>query len=1038
MPATQHQYHFEDLSPDDFERLVYWLVERSGEFDQVQWYGGARDKGRDVVAYKHAATGREKWYVQCKRYGRITYATLREELDKLAEHAEEEPGFAPEVIVFATACPVPPRVKDRAAVRASVLDLPDPYYWTRLELDERLKAQPQTVAEFFDIAAPVYVPPTPPDPDTLPDPGPLPPGSRTSFHRNDLFTGRDGPLKALARALLHDEAPSTLVTQAVRGMGGVGKTQLAVEFAHRYGRFFHGVHWLNAAQPEALGAELAACGAAMGLPNWPERQPDQVDRTLGEWQRGGPRLVVLDNLEDVAAAHDWLGRLSGAPLRLLLTARRSDWPRDLGLNPLALDVFSPDESRAFLREYLPEERAADTDLDELAERLGHLPLALELAGRYLAHSRLSVTDYLGKLETIWDHPSMVDWREDLGSPTGHDLSLAATFAVSWQRVTDETARRLFLLAGYCAPNQPIPCELLEQAAELETEACDGALAILAGLGLLEMDDPRAGPTIHPLLAEYARHQRGAGDALPALAGALARLAGTWWADGELIGVADEDPALLVKDVLWPGEGTITATVTLTTGSAARIVFGLQDAQNYRYAEIAEGDGCRIGQVVNGEDTELAPGTGVPQAGVEYTVRVELEDGKVTLYGNDKQLASHDFGWPGALAGSVGLGVLGSQARFDDVTAATNVAAELARSYYYASSQRVAMRVSNGVTDTVYYLHGDHLGSTSLTTDEAGEVVARVLYYPYGETRWMTGTLTTDFMYTGQRAEGFGLYDYHARFYDPYLNRWIQPDTIVPDPANPQSLNRFAYVLGNPLRYVDPTGHMTEYNCADGYCRGRASGSQEPQVQAMAVDEDSEPPPPSTPQEGPGRGPVDDWKACEFQALNMGADLVAWTATLIGAMLELSSGGTAWPAYAAIGEVADKGAGAVSLYAVIRADYYAGYSYPEYDDTLYEEVPELVIGQDTTVDVLANGFNWVWSEAVGDFLVNTAEFVVQTGKFGYSTTDPAWETRITVTGVYVVYYADGNRFYNYMSSGPPSSEVVHSPSPGTYVIEPLVK
>ena len=73
MPATRHQYHFEDLSPNDFERLVHWLVKRSDEFDEVQWYGGARDKGRDVVAYKHTATGREKWYIQCKRYQAIAF-----------------------------------------------------------------------------------------------------------------------------------------------------------------------------------------------------------------------------------------------------------------------------------------------------------------------------------------------------------------------------------------------------------------------------------------------------------------------------------------------------------------------------------------------------------------------------------------------------------------------------------------------------------------------------------------------------------------------------------------------------------------------------------------------------------------------------------------------------------------------------------------------------------------------------------------------------------------------------------------------------
>lgn len=153
-PATKHQHHFEDLSPDDFERFVYYLVKRCGDFDEVQWYGGARDKGRDVVAYKHAATGREKWYIQCKRYKSITFSTLRDELDKLAQHAQAEPDFGPDVVVFATACPVPPQARDQAAAHARALNLPQPYYWGRLELDERLKAQPDTEEEFFGTPSP--------------------------------------------------------------------------------------------------------------------------------------------------------------------------------------------------------------------------------------------------------------------------------------------------------------------------------------------------------------------------------------------------------------------------------------------------------------------------------------------------------------------------------------------------------------------------------------------------------------------------------------------------------------------------------------------------------------------------------------------------------------------------------------------------------------------------------------------------------------------------------------------------------------------
>ncbi|HQI84911.1 MAG TPA: RHS repeat-associated core domain-containing protein [Anaerolineae bacterium] len=103
---------------------------------------------------------------------------------------------------------------------------------------------------------------------------------------------------------------------------------------------------------------------------------------------------------------------------------------------------------------------------------------------------------------------------------------------------------------------------------------------------------------------------------------------------------------------------------------------------------------------------------------------------------------------------------------------------------------------------------ESLGSASLSTNASGGKVSDMRYYPYGETR--SGTIATDRRYTGQRQEiGLGLYDYNARYYDPALSRFIQADTIVPSPANPQSLNRYAYVLNNPLRYTDPSGYFSE-------------------------------------------------------------------------------------------------------------------------------------------------------------------------------------------------------------------------------------
>jgi RHS repeat-associated protein len=124
-------------------------------------------------------------------------------------------------------------------------------------------------------------------------------------------------------------------------------------------------------------------------------------------------------------------------------------------------------------------------------------------------------------------------------------------------------------------------------------------------------------------------------------------------------------------------------------------------------------------------------------------------------------------------------------------------------YYYHGAQRVAMRQG----DVVYFIHADHLGSTSLTTDITGTVVAETRYLPYGEERWITGTLVTDFTFTGQRADSYiKLMEMGARWYDPQIGRWISPDSIIPNPANPQSLNHYTYGYNNPVRYYDSDGH----------------------------------------------------------------------------------------------------------------------------------------------------------------------------------------------------------------------------------------
>ena len=136
-------------------------------------------------------------------------------------------------------------------------------------------------------------------------------------------------------------------------------------------------------------------------------------------------------------------------------------------------------------------------------------------------------------------------------------------------------------------------------------------------------------------------------------------------------------------------------------------------------------------------------------------------------------------------------------------------------YYFAGSTRIALR-KDGVLN---YLLSDHLGSSSITTDANGVAIAKMLYTAWGETRYASGDLKTDYEYTGQRNENeIGLHFYGARWYDSQLGRFVQADTMIPQSQGVQAYDRFAYVNNNPLRYTDPTGHR---NCEeDGYhCAG---------------------------------------------------------------------------------------------------------------------------------------------------------------------------------------------------------------------------
>ncbi len=130
-------------------------------------------------------------------------------------------------------------------------------------------------------------------------------------------------------------------------------------------------------------------------------------------------------------------------------------------------------------------------------------------------------------------------------------------------------------------------------------------------------------------------------------------------------------------------------------------------------------------------------------------------------------------------------------------------------YIFAGNMKFAMFKDN----QIYYFHQDHLGSTSLVTSQSNCTTTscspdqNTEYLPYGKERSNTGNVT-NYKYTGQEYDSTtGLYNYNARMYDPVIGTFISPDTIIPDPSDPQTLNRYAYCRNNPIMYRDPSGRM---------------------------------------------------------------------------------------------------------------------------------------------------------------------------------------------------------------------------------------
>ena len=342
------------------------------------------------------------------------------------------------------------------------------------------------------------------------------------FPRNLDFVGRAEDLKAL-HDVLGKREPVGIRPTGLTGMGGIGKTQLAVEYVYRCRDAYpDGIFWINAADPLVQG--LAAIAVRL-RPEVQDHPPDKQLRTaFDELRNRKGSLLVLDNLDDPAKLINPLSdgqSLAALGCRILFTTRQ----RELGrFHPIEVSVL-PEEPALQLLLGHPRRHAIRDDpghpdrpeAQAICRLLGWLPLALELAGAFLGENEdMPLADYREGLQREGCIPT-IEWKLDDLSPVNfqptHKAAVGATLKSQWdmlQKPGDEPARLVFQVAGQFGEAAGIPELSLGLLAGVSNAAPKGRLSPLRRTlkrlhDVRLVEELREGRVrLHPLVREFAQ------------------------------------------------------------------------------------------------------------------------------------------------------------------------------------------------------------------------------------------------------------------------------------------------------------------------------------------------------------------------------------------------------------------------------------------------------------------------------------------------------------------------------------------------------
>ncbi|MEU5027664.1 FxSxx-COOH system tetratricopeptide repeat protein [Streptomyces milbemycinicus] len=270
--------------------------------------------------------------------------------------------------------------------------------------------------------------------------------------RNNNFTGRQALLDTLHERL-SSEGTAAVLPEALHGLGGVGKSQIALEYVHQHASDYDAVWWIPAERPEQIRQALVQLADRLGLQVGLESNI-AVPSVLEALRTGRPCrdwLLVFDNAEELDTVRPFFP--NGGPGRILVTSRNAQWSR--AARTVEVDVFDRAESIELLRRRGPE--LPDEQADRVAEALGDLPLAIEQAAAWLIETGMPVDEYLHVFED--ERADVSTRRAELlaqGVPVDYPEPVAAAWNMSLRRLAEHHpgALQLLQVCSFFAP-EPI-------------------------------------------------------------------------------------------------------------------------------------------------------------------------------------------------------------------------------------------------------------------------------------------------------------------------------------------------------------------------------------------------------------------------------------------------------------------------------------------------------------------------------------------------------------------------------------------------------